>query len=90
MEASIRGHMATFHPFPRLAYELRALIWEMTVEPRTVDVQIRYQNRVCEQGPFLTSHTPVPAVLQVCREARSYGLYQKTFSEIANPAKGWQ
>jgi hypothetical protein len=82
--------MATFHPFQRLAYELRAVIWELTIESRTVDVEIRYQTHVSQRGPFLTSRTPVPAVLQVCREARSYGLYRKTFSEIATPAKGLQ
>ncbi|KAF2702774.1 hypothetical protein K504DRAFT_393881 [Pleomassaria siparia CBS 279.74] len=45
-------------------------------------------DRQCE--PVLTSSTPVPAVLQVCQEARNYGLYQKTFSEIATPGKGFQ
>lgn len=28
----------TFHPFPRLPYELRTRIWKLTVEPRTVPV----------------------------------------------------
>ncbi|QPH16080.1 hypothetical protein C2857_000627 [Epichloe festucae Fl1] len=28
----------TFHPFPRLPFELRARIWVLTVEPRTVPV----------------------------------------------------
>jgi hypothetical protein len=32
--------MATFHPFPRLPAELRIQIWEMTVEPRVVDVRL--------------------------------------------------
>ncbi|KAK2047628.1 hypothetical protein LZ31DRAFT_551200 [Colletotrichum somersetense] len=31
---------ATFHPFPRLPAELRARIWELTVEPRIVDVRV--------------------------------------------------
>ena len=32
--------MSTFHPFPRLPLELRLAIWEMTVEPREVEVRI--------------------------------------------------
>lgn len=30
--------MATFHAFPRFPFELRAMIWKSTVEPRTVEV----------------------------------------------------
>ncbi|KAF1948076.1 hypothetical protein EJ02DRAFT_440223 [Clathrospora elynae] len=67
--------MTTFHPFPRLATELRAQIWEMTVDPHTVE---------WETVPHLFSSTPVPATLQACREARNQGLYQKEFSEVAN------
>ncbi|KAK3398756.1 hypothetical protein B0T20DRAFT_498743 [Sordaria brevicollis] len=33
----------TFHSFPHLPWELRARIWELTVEPRTVEVNIEYQ-----------------------------------------------
>jgi hypothetical protein len=72
--------MATFHPFLRLPYELRTCVWKLTVEPRTVRVDV--------QDYFLASATPVPAVLQVCREARNYGLYQKAFSELANRFRG--
>jgi hypothetical protein len=32
--------MSTFHPFPKLPTELRLLIWEMTVEPREVEVRL--------------------------------------------------
>ncbi|KAK3901750.1 hypothetical protein C8A05DRAFT_44659 [Staphylotrichum tortipilum] len=31
---------ATFHPFPHLAFELRARIWELTVESRIVEVRV--------------------------------------------------
>ncbi|KAF2443917.1 hypothetical protein P171DRAFT_338706, partial [Karstenula rhodostoma CBS 690.94] len=72
--------MATFHPLPRLPYELCACIWELTVEPRTVEVRV--------DSEALTSATPVPAVLQVCREARSFGLYHKTFSELGHKYEG--
>ncbi|KAF2819905.1 hypothetical protein CC86DRAFT_459947 [Ophiobolus disseminans] len=32
--------MPSFHPFPKLPLELRLAIWEMTVEPREVEVRI--------------------------------------------------
>jgi hypothetical protein len=69
-----------FHPFPRLPYELRAQIWDMTVEPRTVEVHIghAYPNPHC----YIISSTPIPATLQTCREARNHGLYQKTFTGL--------
>lgn len=70
--------MATFHPFPRLPFELRAQIWEATVEPRTVEVFIRYKDEI----PRLVSTTPVPAPLQTCREARNLKLYRQEFSEL--------
>jgi hypothetical protein len=31
---------ATFHPFTRLPFELRTRIWELTVEPRVVEVHV--------------------------------------------------
>jgi hypothetical protein len=77
--------MSTFHPFARLPYELRAQIWEMTVEPRVVDVRIMQ----LEQEPYrrLVSPTPVPATLQSCKEARDHGLYKRTFSELDGPSQ---
>ena len=35
--------MTAFHLFPRLPWELRARIWELTVEPRTVEVIVKYE-----------------------------------------------
>ena len=32
--------MSTFHPFPSLPLELRLAIWELTVEPREVEIRI--------------------------------------------------
>ncbi|KAK3398740.1 hypothetical protein B0T20DRAFT_461384 [Sordaria brevicollis] len=81
----------TFHPFPLLPWELRALIWEHTVEPRTVNVhakKYRLDDNKSEdpaEGPVyvrLVSATPVPAVLHACHEARDMGLYQKGLSEV--------
>ncbi|KAK3298940.1 uncharacterized protein B0H64DRAFT_386682 [Chaetomium fimeti] len=36
--------MAIFHLFPLLPFELRALIWKLTVEPRTVTVVILHRH----------------------------------------------
>lgn len=80
--------MATFHPFPRLPSELRARIWELTVEPRTVDLRVKHRHTIIPGDtpvPYLVSSTPVPAALQTCQEARNQGLYQQAFSEIAGP-----
>ncbi|KAK4234666.1 hypothetical protein C8A03DRAFT_47053 [Achaetomium macrosporum] len=64
--------------------ELRARIWELTVEPRTVEVRIAHTNLfVLADVPRLISRTPVPAMLQACREARNLGLYQQAFSELS-------
>ncbi|KAL2136766.1 hypothetical protein VTI74DRAFT_1807 [Chaetomium olivicolor] len=87
--------MTTFHPFPRLPFELRARIWELTVEPRTVEVRVLHKRTLVPDGapsgegrievraPCLFSSTPVPAALHSCREARNLGLYQQAFSELS-------
>ncbi|GAB1317043.1 2EXR domain-containing protein [Madurella fahalii] len=87
--------MATFHPFPRLPFEIRARIWESTVEPRTVQLRIVYTKTLVRDsagsgdGPrevcvqHLLSSTPVPAALHTCRETRNLGLYQQAFSELS-------
>ncbi|KAH6854544.1 hypothetical protein B0I37DRAFT_422131 [Chaetomium sp. MPI-CAGE-AT-0009] len=86
--------MATFHLFPLLPFELRALIWELTVEPRTVKVGVVYRNAIGAAStlpksgqpatvPHVCSPTRVPPTLQVCREARGLRLYQQAFSEIS-------
>ncbi len=86
--------MTTFHPFPRLSVELRLRIWEMTVEPREVEVRIRWTEGSGYHHPTVQPFgnspspwqfyclTPVPSILQACREARNHGLYQKEFSEM--------
>jgi hypothetical protein len=61
--------MATFHPFPRLPFELRARIWALTVEPRTVDISVP-NNYVFVKTALPVSSTPVPAPLQACQESR--------------------
>jgi hypothetical protein len=79
--------MATFHQFLHFPAEIYAQIWEMTVEPRVVEVQIQYRRATTMPhylcGPFLFSSTPVTAPLQTCREARKGGLYQRAFFALA-------
>ncbi|PKX89208.1 2EXR domain-containing protein [Aspergillus novofumigatus IBT 16806] len=72
--------MAAFHLFPRLPFELRARIWELTVEPRTVEMREKREYGSWGKLLHVTSSTPVPAVLQACHEARNQGLYQKAFN----------
>lgn len=74
--------MDTFHSFPLLPIELRALIWQSTVEPRTVEVRVDWRGSGQEAHLHLVSSTPVPATLQACREARNLTLYERAFSEI--------
>ncbi|KAI1770461.1 hypothetical protein F4818DRAFT_432955 [Hypoxylon cercidicola] len=82
--------MSTFHPFPRLPFELRISIWAFTVEPRVVEVRTLPETRTLVEK--LISPTPVPAILQTCQEARNLGLYKQEFSELtateANAAAG--
>ncbi|KAK3392658.1 hypothetical protein B0T20DRAFT_472448 [Sordaria brevicollis] len=56
----------TFHLFPLLPYELRALIWRFTVVPRVVDV---YMPETPSNRTTLSS-TPIPGPLHTCRESR--------------------
>lgn len=79
--------MASFHPFPRLPAELRIRVWELTVEPRTVDVRVIRNHAYLrtDSVSWLVSSTPVPGPLQTCREARYQGLYTQGFSEFAGP-----
>jgi hypothetical protein len=88
---------ATFHPFPRLPFELRAYIWELTVEPRIVEVRVIVVVKKTEGRPrvrHLRSPTPAPAQVQTCREAREHlsrhpdAGYQKAFSEVMTKAYG--
>ncbi|KAL2130295.1 hypothetical protein VTI74DRAFT_6667 [Chaetomium olivicolor] len=85
--------MATFHLFPRLPFDLRALIWHSTVEPRTVEIRVeghwdrhhsdRYDFPLTSGPLRLVSPKPVPATLQTCREARYLRLYQQAFAELS-------
>jgi hypothetical protein len=76
--------MATFHLFTLLPFELRARVWELTVEPRTVEVRVDegvlFDNKRTIEFKFYWSPTPVPATLHTCREARKQGLYKKALT----------
>lgn len=62
--------MALFHPFPLLAPELRNRIWELTIEPREVviDIEVRNATQPTEKRGY-DGYTP--AVLHACTESRS-------------------
>ncbi|KAM5445398.1 hypothetical protein MaudCBS49596_007541 [Microsporum audouinii] len=80
--------MAVFHLFPCLPFELRARIWELTIEPRTVEV-VHYKN-VNTNLLHVVSPTPVPPILQACHEARTQkALYQKAFTLGSEPRYVW-
>src|SRR5689334_2419090 len=74
--------MDTLHSFPLFPFELRALIWQFTVQPRTVEVRVDRRGSGQNRHTHLVSLTPVPATLQACREARNLGLYERAFSDI--------
>lgn len=80
--------MTTFNDLPP---EIRVRIWQLTVEPRRVEVRIvpysetgylKRKNDRREAGD-LWSTTSVPAPLQVCYEARNMGLYKQVFYELS-------
>ncbi|KAF3484078.1 uncharacterized protein GIQ15_03402 [Arthroderma uncinatum] len=80
--------MAVFHLFPCLPSELRARIWELTVEPRTIEVG--YKNTPYNETLHVMSSAPVPAILQTCYEARNQkGLYQRAFAFGIEPRYVW-
>lgn len=75
----------TMFTFNYLPPEIRAQIWALTVEPRTVEINLSERDWVSEEkGNLLVSTTPVPAPLQTCREARNLGLYKQTFSKVGS------
>ncbi|KAH6892883.1 hypothetical protein B0T10DRAFT_481066 [Thelonectria olida] len=71
---------ASFHPFPRLPFELRAHIWGFAAAPRIVHIRT---NRT----DFL-SPTPPPGVLQASKEARRHAPYRRSFFATTNTGSG--
>ncbi|KAF2847533.1 hypothetical protein T440DRAFT_194607 [Plenodomus tracheiphilus IPT5] len=80
--------MATFHQFTLLPAELRLAIWELTIDPRTIEIhKIDTSVATAPPGtrlsaPRLVSPTPIPAIVHVCHEYRNLGLYHKSLSEL--------
>lgn len=84
--------MATFHPFSRLAPELRHRIWEFTVEPRAILVQehcdvdfdktasIKEWIDFSNQRKVLKFKSMPPAAFGVCRESRAY--LQRSYTAV--------
>lgn len=56
--------IASFTPFSRLPRELQAQIWELTFEPRTIEIERDESRR-------LFSRTPNPVALSVSQHSRS-------------------
>jgi hypothetical protein len=74
----------TFQLFPRLPKEIRLRIWEMTVEPRIVELYCNHM-LVYPQVVEKSSPTPAPATLHACQESRSHlsGLHQQILLDDA-------
>lgn len=66
---------STFHPFLKLPLELRLAIWNLSIEPRYVNIKWSGKHRRC-----LSTNTKnsVPSLLHTCRESRYEGL--KTYT----------
>ena len=75
----------TFHLFPFLPVELRAIVWESTGEDgrilRITRLPQSESKSESEEPTKWTSPTPIPAVLQACRESRKYAPYTKALSD---------
>ncbi|KAK3491748.1 hypothetical protein B0T13DRAFT_373875, partial [Neurospora crassa] len=72
-----------FHYLPYLPFELRARVWELSAEPRVVHVRtFEYGNLLNEDFKTIVSFTPIPAMLQACRESHNLGVYRRYFHEL--------
>ncbi|KAL4962978.1 2EXR domain-containing protein [Aspergillus stella-maris] len=85
--------LETFHLFPLLPFELRCLIWDLSMEPRTVDVRILPEHGSWGTPTKLTSTTPAPAILHTCSESRAHALhhYKQAFHlpDLTGPDYIW-
>ncbi|KAL7917947.1 hypothetical protein ACQKWADRAFT_265977 [Trichoderma austrokoningii] len=70
----------TFHPFPRLPFEIRSQIWAMAVYPRLVHLRTSPKSGPSPRvGHYFASKIPQAELMHVCRESRQLAPYQKTF-----------
>ena len=76
--------LTSFHLFEKLPVELRAMIWNLTCVPRTVEVAFTQ-----ERGLYTRTITPI--ALRACPDSRSAVLhvYQACFGNFLQPARIW-
>ncbi|KAL6907358.1 hypothetical protein GGI43DRAFT_258941 [Trichoderma evansii] len=67
----------TFHPFPRLPFEIRSQIWAMAVYPRLVHLRTTLPPK--GPGCYFASMIPQAELMHVCRESRQLAPYRKAF-----------
>ncbi|KAH6975762.1 hypothetical protein EDB80DRAFT_658676 [Ilyonectria destructans] len=67
---------ASFHAFPRLPFDLRALIWGFAAGPRIVHIRTDTTD--------FSSPTPPPGAVQASQEARQCVPYRKSFFTTTN------
>ncbi|KAK0102839.1 hypothetical protein ONS95_000963 [Cadophora gregata] len=61
--AKMRAPLTSFHLFPKLPTEIRMMIWKLSLEARTVEIQWS------ETRGFFT-RVPTPIALRVCKDSR--------------------
>ncbi|CCF38073.1 hypothetical protein CH063_01830 [Colletotrichum higginsianum] len=87
--------METFHCFLQLPFELRIRIWQLTREPRELTIRAQVELNKYRRHPldytllYCASSSPIPVVLQACRESRNLGLYQRSFTSGTMPRYIW-
>ncbi|KAF3054753.1 hypothetical protein CFAM422_013262 [Trichoderma lentiforme] len=70
----------TFHPFPRLPFEIRSQIWALAVYPRLLHIRITPKPDTPENSYFdYASMIPQAELMHVCRESRQLAPYRKAF-----------
>lgn len=70
-----------------LPSELRMAIWELAIEPRTIELYTAEPVTTAQPGTRFSAlrlicTTPVPAIVHVCHESRNLGLYRKSLIEL--------
>ncbi|KAM6477838.1 hypothetical protein HDV62DRAFT_372234 [Trichoderma sp. SZMC 28011] len=70
----------TFHPFPRLPFEIRSQIWALAVYPRLLHIRITPKKDTLGNSYLhYASMIPQAELMHVCRESRQLAPYRKAF-----------
>ncbi|KAL7895632.1 hypothetical protein HDV63DRAFT_381904 [Trichoderma sp. SZMC 28014] len=70
----------TFHPFPRLPFDIRSQIWALAAYPRLIHVRTTPKpDCPASLGNYFASMIPQAELMHVCRESRQLAPYQKAF-----------